>query len=66
MNMIHDPCSPYPAQSVDDLAPAPEEIEAMAELGRQPGAAGYNDVGQLVQVQADGSRQVIEDQEKSA
>ncbi|MBV6898267.1 hypothetical protein IPS85_21980 [Xanthomonas perforans] len=64
--MIHDPCSPYAAQSVDDLAPTSEEIEAMAELGRQPGAAGYNDVGQLVQVQADGSRQVIEDQEKSA
>ncbi|MGV7171763.1 hypothetical protein [Xanthomonas axonopodis] len=64
--MTHDPCLPSPTQSVDDLAPTPEEIEAMAELGRQPGAVGYNGVGQLVQVQADGSLQVIDDQEKSA
>ncbi|WOP50637.1 hypothetical protein [Xanthomonas euvesicatoria] len=47
----------------DDLTnPTPEEIELMAAVGRTPGATGYNDAGQLVQVQADGSVKVIEDE----
>ncbi len=39
--------------------PAPEEIAAMAALGRQPGAVGYNDAGQLVRVRADGSHEIL-------
>lgn len=41
--------------------PTPGEIAAMAAIGRQPGAVGYNDTGQLIRVRADGSHEILEE-----
>lgn len=50
----------------DFLDPSPEVIEAAAARGREPGAVGDNEAGQLVERQADGSLRVIKDQESGA
>jgi len=43
--------------------PDADEIKAMAAIGREPGAVGDNEAGQLVKRQADGSLRVIEDRQ---
>lgn len=44
----------------NDLATASaDEIAAMQALGREPGAVGYDDDGQLVKVGADGERVAV-------
>ncbi|MFC3279319.1 hypothetical protein ACFOHQ_21140 [Xanthomonas fragariae] len=48
------------SRSVDDVQP--EEVEAFAELGSQPGAVGYDENGQLVRVRLDGTHDVIPEQ----
>lgn len=39
--------------------PAPEVKAAMAAIGRQPGAVGDNEAGQLVRIRDDGTEEVI-------
>lgn len=41
------------------MSPSPEEIERMAEIGRQPGAVGYDEEGRLVRRLPNGGLEVI-------
>ncbi|AOY65046.1 MULTISPECIES: hypothetical protein [Xanthomonas] len=49
----------------DFVNPPTEVVRAMAELGRQPGATGYDEAGRLVRVRPDGSFEVLPDDEKA-